>query len=578
MRAKSVSKKNIQNQKQKKTVRQAPELVAKRNTMYLVILGIWIISTAGLAINAASVYGLPNSVGLWILVVLIAICLIIFWFYALYHYGLVVFRQIGKIKPQPEKEEKSRTNFPRIALIYTTVDDFRHDAALSCINQDYPNFHVFLIDVSQSQEGREQVDEFHKSSPQKTTIVRRAELTGFKARSLNLALANQAKEYEFFALCDADGILTKDFLKKASAYIQRDAHIGFVQVNHDSGSSVRNAFTEYFLPETKIRWEHNNVSRNHYGFPLCLGHGVLIRSEAYLKAGKFPEVVAEDVAFTIALRHAGYTGFFAEDIVCSEGIPEDLGQLRKRTYRMTAADTETFAIHTVPFIQSASASFAEKMDIVTHTLRRTASSLFLPYLLILLAISFVSINPLVVTTWWLVVFGWLASVSPLTRVIVSRYRTPIKMYRHLSQVTCAYVSFYLHTFVAIVAFILAGRAHFIVTGAKTQEKNAGRRGFRESLARLNPNSKGIMAASITIALLLMAVAVLTRNIALIGLTLAMVSPLLQDRFSWKSKPAEATAWLALLLICVGAVLGPLGVIGPQWQYLVPAGISVIVRT
>jgi hypothetical protein len=284
------------------------------------------------------------------------------------------------------------------------------------------------------------------------------------------------------------------------------------------------------------------------------------------------------VAFTIALRHAGYTGFFAEDIVCSEGVPEDLGQLRKRTYRMTAADTETFTTHTVPFIQSASASFAEKMDIITHTLRRTASSLFLPYLLILLVISFVSTNPLVVTAWWLVAFGWLTSLSPLMRVIVSRYRTPIKMYRHLSQVTCAYVSFYLHTFIAIFTFVVARRAHFIVTGAKAQEKEAERRGFRESLARLNPNGRGVMAASITIALLLMVVAGFTRNIALIGLTLAMVSPLLQDRFRWKSKPAEATAWLALLLICAGAVLGPLGVIGPQWQYLVPAGISVIVRT
>ena len=576
MSDKSVSRQNIQEQKE--TVRQAPELVAKKNTMYLIILGVCVASTVGLVLNAAFVYGLPNSVGLWILVVLVAICLIIFWFYALYHYALVVFRQVSKIKPQAERERESGNDFPDIALIYTTVDDFRYDAALRCVNQDYPSFHVFLVDVSQSEEGRQQVDEFHQSFPQKTTIVRRAELTGFKARSLNLALDNQAKGYEFFALCDADGILAEDFLKKAATYIQRDIHIGFVQANHDSGSSTRNEFTKYFLPETKIRWEHNNVPRNNYGFPLCLGHGVLIRTEAYTKAGGFPEVVAEDVAFTIALRHAGYTGFFAEDIVCGEGTPEDLEQLRKRTYRMTAADTETFATHTVPFVRSASASFAEKMDIITHTLRRTASFLFLPYLLILLAISLIFNNPSAATAWWLVVFGWLVSVSPLTRVIVSRYRTPIKMYRHLSQVTCAYVSFYLHTFVAIVAFILAGRAHFIVTGAKTQEKNAGRRGFRESLARLNPNSKGIMAASISIALLLMAVAVLTRNIALIGLTLAMVSPLLQDRFSWKSKPAEATAWLALLLICVGAVLGPLGVIGPQWQYLVPAGISVIVRT
>jgi len=567
--------KNARQQKQKEKARRAPDLVSKRNTMYLIILGVWLVSLVWLAINASSIYNMPNSVILWILVVLAAICLAIFWFYALYHYGLVFFRQIGKVRP--EAGEETGADFPCIALIYTTVDDFRYDAALRCVNQDYPNFHVFLIDVSQSQQGRDRVDEFHRSFPQKTTIVRRAELTGFKARSLNLALANQAKGYEFFALCDADGLLSKDFLKQASTYIQRDTRIGFVQANHDSGSSIKNAFTEHFLDETLIRWQHNNVPRNHYGFPLCLGHAVLIRTEAYLKAGGFPEVVAEDVAFTIALREVGYTGFFAEEIVCSEGVPESLGQLRKRTYRMTAADTETFVRHTVPFIKSSSASFAEKCDIIAHTLRRTASSLFLPCVLILLAITFISDNTFAATAWWLVAFGWLASASPLARVVVSRYRTPIKMFRHLSQVTCAYVSFCLHSTVAILAFILARRAHFIVTGAKAKEKGR-RRGFRESIARLNPNSQAMMSASIILALLLMAGAIYTGNIALLGIALAMVSPILQDRFGWKQKPAEATAWLALLLIVSGAVLGPLGVVGPQWQYLVLAGFSVMIRT
>jgi len=548
--------------------------------MYLIILGVWLVSLVGLAINAYSTYGTPNSVALWILVVLAAICLAIFWFYALYHYGLVVFRLIGKIKPEVEegKGEESRASFPRIALLYTTVDDFRYDAALRCVNQDYPNFHVFLIDVSQGQQGRDQVDEFHREFPQKTTIVRREKLEGFKARSLNLALANQAKVYEFFALCDADGLLTKSFLRQTSFYIQQDERIGFVQANHDSGSSTRNAFTEHFLDETLIRWEHNNVPRNHYGFPLMLGHGVLVRTEAYLKAEGFPEVVAEDVAFTIALRHAGYTGFFAEDIVCSEGVPENLGQMRKRTYRMTMADTETFVQHTVPFIKSASASFAEKWDIVAHTLRRTATSLFLPCLLILLAISLISSNTFTTTPWGLVAFGWLAAVSSLARVVVGRYRTPIKMFRHLSQVTCAYVSFYLHTTIAIVAFILARRAHFIVTGAKAKEKGSKRRGFRETISRLNPNSKAMISTSIILSLLLIAGAIYTRNIALLGLALAMVSPIIQDRFGWKHKPAEATAWLALLLIFFGAVLGPLGVVGPQWQYLVPVGFSVMIRT
>jgi len=546
--------------------------------MYLIILGVWLVSLVLLAINAASTYGTPESAGLWILVVLTAICLAIFWFYALYHYGLVVFRQTGKIKHRVKVEERGEAGFPHIALLYTTVDDFRYDAALSCVNQNYPNFHVFIVDVSQGQQGRDQVDEFHKEFPQKTTIVRREKLEGFKARSLNLALANQAKGYEFFALCDADGILAKDFLQKTSFYIQQDKLIGFVQANHDSGSSTRNAFTEHFLSETQIRWEHNNVPRNHYGFPLMLGHGVLVRTEAYSKAGGFPEVVAEDVAFTIALRDAGYTGFFAEDIVCSEGVPENLGQLRKRTYRMTMADTETFAQHTVPFIKSASASFAEKWDIIAHTLRRTATSLFLPYLLFLLAISFVSVNAMTTTAWGLVAFGWLAAASPLVRVVVSRYHTPIKMFRHLSQVTCAYVSFYLHTTIAILAFIVARRAHFIVTAAKAKEKDRSRRGFRETVARLNPNSKPMASASIILALLLMAWAIYSLNLALLGLALAIVSPAIQNSFGWKQKPAEATAWLALLLIFAGAVLGPLGVVGPQWQYLVPVGFSVMIRT
>jgi len=570
---------NVQQQKPNQKVSPVPDLVSKHNTMYLAILLVWLVSLVLLAISAAYTYGMPKSVPSWILVVLASICLLVFWFYALYHYGLVCFRRIGRVKPEAVRgKEESGDGFPPIALLYTTVDDFKYNAALSCVNQDYPNFHVFLIDVSQGQQGRDQVDKFHQSFPQKTTIVRREKLEGFKARSLNLALANQAKGYEFFALCDADGLLTKNFLRRALLYIQQDERIGFVQANHDSGSSTRNAFTEHFLAETRIRWEHNNVPRNHYGFPLCLGHGVLIRTEAYLKAGGFPEVVAEDVAFTIALRHAGYRGFFAEDIVCSEGVPENLGQLRKRTYRMTMGDTETFVQHTVPFVRHSPASFAEKWDITTHTLRRTASSLFLPCLLILLAISLTSMGNPTTTLWGLVALGWLASVSPLARVVVSRYRTPIKMFRHLSQVTCAYVSFCLHSTLAILAFIIARKAYFIVTGAKVEEKTRKRQGFRESVARLNPNSKALVSAAIILALLLLAGAIYTHNVALSGIALAMVSPVIQERFGWKQKGAEATAWLALLLIFSGAVLGPLGVVGPHWQYLLPAGFSVMVRT
>ena len=157
----------MENAQQSKKVSSAPDLISKRSTMYLIILVVWLVSLVGLAINAASVYGLPQSVGLWILVVLAAICLAIFWFYALYHYGLVFFRQVGKVKTGAGKGEESQASFPRIALLYTTVDDFRYNAALSCVNQDYPDFHVFIVDVSQGQQGRDQVEEFHQKFPEK---------------------------------------------------------------------------------------------------------------------------------------------------------------------------------------------------------------------------------------------------------------------------------------------------------------------------------------------------------------------------------------------------------------------------
>jgi hypothetical protein len=87
-----------------------------------------------------------------------------------------------------------------------------------------------------------------------------------------------------------------------------------------------------------------------------------------------------------------------------------------------------------------------------------------------------------------------------------------------------------------------------------------------------------MVTSIVLALLLLVVAAFSINLALIGLALAILSPVIQSGFGWKSKPAEATAWLALLLIFAGSILGPLGVVGPQWQFLVPVGFSVMIRT
>src|SRR5262249_53617166 len=40
------------------------------------------------------------------------------------------------------------TDTPTVAVLYTTMNDFSHAAALSCVRQTHPRSHVFLLDDS----------------------------------------------------------------------------------------------------------------------------------------------------------------------------------------------------------------------------------------------------------------------------------------------------------------------------------------------------------------------------------------------------------------------------------------------
>lgn len=561
-------------------------LSAKSNAMYRAIFVVWLGLLIWLAVSFAAFWAAPQNTAFRLASLWVSLCFTAFLFYALYHYALVICRRTGRIPQLPPLQSGAEAPLPSVAVLYTTVDDFRYDAAQSCLRQDYPNFHLFLVDASQTADGREHVKAFHADFPDKTSIWRRATLEGFKARSLNAALAQhvQAQGYEFFALCDNDGLLPRDFLARCLPYLMSDDALGFVQANHDGASSTLTHFVKHFLHETRTRWEHNNVPRNRYGLPLLLGHGATVRTRAWEESGGFPEVVAEDVAFTIAMRAAGYSGLFAEEIVCSEGIPETLAQNRKRTYRMTAGDFEAFRAHAWPFIRRARATLAEKADMAAHTLRRPTGALFLPALLaVLLAAATGGGEPLLGLIgapgyWGLVVLSWLIAVAPLARVMVDMRRTPLRLFRHAAQVVSLYTSFYLHTVVATTAFLLAGKAYFIVTGAGVKEGGTGRLAWRQRVSRLDPNHPRLLAIACGLSAVLAAVAVLTGNLALLGIALAMLSPLLQEATEWKSIPAEATGWAALLLIIAGSVLGPLDLVGPQWQFLLPLGLTVLVRT
>src|SRR5438552_2525242 len=94
----------------------------------------------------------------------------LFWLFGVYHLAVVGHR----VCCSPVARPRTAGNHPAsCALLYTTRNDFRETAALSCVRQDHPRTHVYLLDDSTTAEWRARVDRFHAAHPAHTTIVRR---------------------------------------------------------------------------------------------------------------------------------------------------------------------------------------------------------------------------------------------------------------------------------------------------------------------------------------------------------------------------------------------------------------------
>ena len=107
---------------------------------------------------------------------------------------------------------------PKVALLYLTMDDFDEEAALSCVGQEYPDFDLYILDDSADEQMKMKIDEFVKGLDTKPPVIRRPDRRAYKAGNLNYALNKIHKDYEYFAVCDADGILPTGFLKDLVPY------------------------------------------------------------------------------------------------------------------------------------------------------------------------------------------------------------------------------------------------------------------------------------------------------------------------------------------------------------------------
>lgn len=295
------------------------------------------------------------------LVLLSAYCfmLVIFWLLAAYYIAVVLFSFLSK--PLPTPEVAAGGNWPDVAILYPTCNDFQAEAAASCLDQTYPSFHLFLLDDSTEDEFLAAVNAFHGSHLDRTTIVRRQTRKGFKAGNLNHALSGPAAAYPFFAVVDADERLPSDFLQRTMAHM-RDSDLAFVQANHAPNPGQDARFAREMGASILPFWDVHCRPRNRYGLVLYLGHGAIVRRSAWETIGGFPEVVLEDLAFSAVTATRGMRGIFLENLLCFEDFPGTYQAFKRQHERYVIGTTQVMRKYLRPLLQSPRLGLVEKAD------------------------------------------------------------------------------------------------------------------------------------------------------------------------------------------------------------------------
>lgn len=356
---------------------------------------------------------------------------------------------------------ESSASSSRVALLYCTADDVNPEALRQSARQTHDDVTVVILDDSSSVEARATVDLL--AAELDALVVRREAKRGFKAGNLN-NFFRSGPRFDHYAILDSDEILQPTFVERALDHFAAGGPgdpIGVVQGRHEAKSG-ETQFTSEFAPMLGTHVATNQLSRSAVGFSMFMGRGALLNDAVIRATGGFPEVVAEDVAFTIRAREAGFRVQYAPDIVSVEDFPIDYHAFKKQHGKMVQGATELIRLFALPALRSRMTP-AEKLDLLVELVMIPLGSLLG---LFLFATSLVtsSLGVPLFSMW--VGFGLAASgLAPLIPEALRRTSraTPWAGAIFLGRAFALYSSMFWTTLRSVVRVVIGRRALFVIT-------------------------------------------------------------------------------------------------------------------
>lgn len=566
-------------------------------TLYVFVFTCWIACLLWFEPRLIQLLSMADTAAGWTALVLFIVFINIAWLYGLYNIAIVLFAVYYKHFKKKAILCIPLNTSPAVALLYTTCNDFEEKSVWSCVNQDYPDYTVYILDDSNQEESKNQVDAFATLYPNLVKVIRRSNRHAFKAGNLNNAL--EQLEEKYFAIADADEILPVNFLSKTVSIMEADDSCGFVQANHRANPDCKSKLAKALGVGIDIHWEWYQPLRNEYGFVMFLGHGALLRKDCWKKIGGFPEIVSEDLGFAIRIRELGYRGYFQEDVICYEDFPETVRTFRVRHMKWTRGTCEFLSKEFKRLIKAKKITWQEKMDILFPTLNLPLTLLFfcfminanlvLPYLFgIKQPITFVSggeehvMNIIRMNKGFSVInsldfyfITMLTFFSPILCFIIALAGKPMKLFRFLSHSTALYAALSPLSSIGVIGYFITGKASFLVTGEKKNYSTDNlvlrseiipipfKNSFKNLLSKSHPDQKAVQLFEILTGLIFGLISILMFQLSFMGLCFAFILLPLMHKLGWENVVIKILVYVPFVLILLGLILSTLNLMGMQ---------------
>ena len=559
---------------------------AKSPALFVFVIGAWIASLIWFHPRLWSLMEVAEagwqsfSIGYFIVFAELA------WLYGIYNIAVVSFALYYKHFRKTDYLDTStayRLNPSEtpVAVLYTTCNDFVEYSAQSCVDLEYPNFTVYILDDSSDPEMRKRVDRFALANEDCVRVIRRPERRAAKAGNLNHALSGFVSE-PLFAIVDADEILPSDFLMKLVPRLEADPSCGFIQANHVASKHPQTQLARDMGIGVNIHWKWYQPLRNRYGFVMFLGHGALLRRRCWEEVGGFPEIVSEDLAYAIALRELGYHGFFAEDVICEEEFPDTVRAFRVRHVKWTRGTCEFLMNWMGRLLRARRITTAEKLDVLFPTLNLPMTFFFFLFMVNSQFVFPFVLGEFRILTFELggtqlhlqvlsmkdemnAIFGAdfyaitiLTVLAPVLCFMLELWRQPLKLFRFLTHSAALYAALSPLTFISVTGFALTRKAKFLVTGDTSKNGVSDRSRF---WSETHPDSLGVRGFEWLAAALFATAAVIGFQVSFIGLAIGFALLPLMHSLGWSNRFVRVLVWIPFSLVVAGMGVGALGMAG-----------------